>query len=227
MEITLKSVKHWHELMEEARSNVNKFRGQSDVDWQLIPKAGRAEYPKENDLLIFKQWKRRAKFYLNHNNLDDWEMLSIAQHTGLPTRLLDWTHNPMVALFFCCFENIEKDGAVFIFPPDKYVLTENNPFELKSDIVFYQPVTSNERLANQYGYFSIHKNPRVEFKAKSRYGALIKIIVPRKLKKELILMLNQYGINFLTLFPDLEGLSKHLSWFYQQPGLGESMLEYE
>jgi len=227
-EIILKSVIEWHELMSKYISNYYKFRGQSDVDWLLIPKAGRGKYSSEHDHLIFRQWKRRAKFYLKQESLQDWELLSIAQHTGLPTRLLDWSHNPMVALFFCCFENIEKDGAVFIFAADKYVVTDDkNPFDLKSDIVFYQPTTSTDRLANQYGYFSVHKNPKKEFDLKSKFGEITKVIIPSDLKKDLLIMLNQYGINFLTLFPDLEGLSKHLSWFYQLENISESSLEFE
>ena len=203
--------------MEEYNLNYYKFRGQSDSSWKLIPKTGRPEYSKQNDEVIFKQWKRRAKFYIKNNDLDNWEMLSIAQHTGLPTRFLDWSQNPMVSLFFCCFENIEKEGAVFAFAPKKYINTENkNPFELESDVVFYQPNTANERLANQSGYFSIHKNPEKEFKMDSNIGELIKIMIPAKLKSDLISMLNQYGINFLSLYPDLEGLSKHLCWFYQK-----------
>ena len=88
-------------------------------------KAGRDEFSKQNDQIIFKQWKRRANFYLKQDKSNDYELLSIAQHTGLPTRLLDWTHNPMVALFFSCIENLEKDGAVFIFPPENYILKRN------------------------------------------------------------------------------------------------------
>ena len=40
----------------------------------------------------------------------------------------------------------------------------------------------------------------------SKIGDLEKIIIPSSLKKDLILMLNQYGINFLSLFPDFRGL---------------------
>lgn len=43
-----------------------------------------------------------------------------------------------------------------------------------------------------------------------------KIIISKRFKREIARMLNQYGINYLLLFPDLEGLSKHLSWFYEK-----------
>ena len=146
----------------------------------------------------------------------------------LPTRFLDWSHNPMVALFFSCFENMDNDGAVYMFPPENYVIAETgDPFNQKKEILFYQPITSNERMANQFGYFSVHKNPGKEFDMTSTIGVLEKIIIPSDLKKDLILMLNQYGINFLTLFPDLEGLSKHLSWFYQLDNIALSKLKLE
>lgn len=227
-EIKLKSVNHWHELMEKYRNNLYKFRGQSDASWKLIPKAGRPELSSMNDQLIFKQWKRRAKFYLKQNDLSDWELISIAQHTGLPTRLLDWSHNPLVALFFCCIENVDKDGVVFTFPPVNFAKTESkDPFDQKADVLFYQPITTHERLANQLGYFSVHKTPTKEFNMSSKYGDIVKIVIPSTLKKDLISMLNRYGINYLTLFPDLEGLSKHLSWFYQQDNLVQSILDFE
>lgn len=44
------------------------------------------------------------------------------------------------------------------------------------------------------------------------FGELEKIIISKVLKEELTFTLNQYGINYLTIYPDLEGLSKHLSW---------------
>lgn len=185
-EIKITSLSNWHTTIAKYKSNIFKFRGQSNIDWQLIPKAGREEFSKTNDEIIFKQWKRRAKFYLNHKNLNEWELLSIAQHTGLPTRLLDWSHNPLVALFFCCFENFDIDGAVYIYPADKYVIDDKfGPFEIKNEMTFYQPTTSIERLANQYGYFSVHKNPNKNFNGNSKHGDLVKLIINKKLKPNL------------------------------------------
>ena len=214
-EIQLESIMQWHDILNQHISPNYKFRGQSDSSWDLIPKAGRSEYSHFSDEKIFTQWKRRAHFLIKDNKFNDWELLAIAQHTGLPTRLLDWSHNPMVSLFFACIDNLDKDGAVYIIENTSYLVEDRvNIFNFKKDVHFYQPKTSNERLASQLGYFSVHKNPKKQIDWSSLYNST-KIIIPSGLKDDLIIMLNQYGVNYLSLFPDLEGLSKHLSWFYQ------------
>ena len=50
-------------------------------------------------------------------------------------------------------------------------------------------------------------------------------LLQKEIKKDLMFMLNQYGINYLTLFPDLEGLSKHLGWFAENYNYWDNSFE--
>lgn len=216
-EIEIKSIDDFHKRIEKYRKTTwFKFRGQSDVNWELIPKAGRIPYTNVSDISLFIHWKRRATSHLKKEINSEWEFLAIAQHTGLPTRLLDWTHNPLVAAFFATAENMEKDGAIYIYNPNTVISHDLiNPFEIEitKKIEFHQPNSSSSRIINQLGYFSVHSSPKMSLNDKTKDGTLEKLIIKKELKKELMHMLNQYGLNYLTLLPDLEGLSKHLAWF--------------
>jgi hypothetical protein len=219
-EIKIDSIISFHKQIERYRkSSIVQYRGQSNHEWTLTPKAGRIQYREYDDMNIFRHWKRRAIAYLNKENYSDWELLAIAQHSGLPTRLLDWSINPLVAAFFAVIDNFDTNGALFLYNSGHRIKHESvQPFEYDESnkkIGIYQPSASSTRIINQLGYFTIHNKPSLALNDHTKDGELTKFIINKNIKKEIMYMVHQYGINYLTLFPDLDGLSKHLSWFIE------------
>src|SRR6266498_5137977 len=102
------------------------FRGVCNKAYQLVPALARNWDGSLNDLKLVENYsihelKVRATNLVDFRPSNDFEWLIIAQHYGIPTRLLDWTSNPLVALFFACNGDFSNDGAVYNFSGPKFL----------------------------------------------------------------------------------------------------------
>lgn len=103
------------------------YRGVSNYGLLLEP--GVLRMPKysliEEHSMLTQFSKCSANYIEKFDKKDDKVLLELAQHYGVPTRLLDFTNNPLVALFFCCIDD-ENDGSVYVLNKVLYKMYINN-----------------------------------------------------------------------------------------------------
>jgi hypothetical protein len=121
------------------------FRGQADWRHDLLPGIFRKEGDRQGDRydeaeMYLEFIRRYPEHSSSHENIFEW--LTLMQHYGLPTRLLDWTTNLLVALFFAVNDEKNKDGAVFAFNPSS-TLSDDHYFSSFLEIL----VTSKSRVS--------------------------------------------------------------------------------
>lgn len=196
------------------------FRGQSSSDYLLIPSIGRLFKEGQESVLIqyerdiFEDFKRKFSMFTDARPKNDKEFLFLGQHYGLPTRLLDWTYNPLIALFFACCSNFDKNGVVF----QSYEFSRGEFNEERYDILSFPSITllkpnmTDVRYKNQNGLFVLYPKPWEESfeKISTRY------IIPSSCKRGILNKLEKIGFTRSYIMPSLDSLCKDIVDIHNQ-----------
>ncbi len=206
------------------------FRGQQS-DAPLLPRLAR-KVPQSRfaniERLMFKEFQRTSHALMDRDLVSDWDFLSVAQHHGLPTRLLDWTYSALAGLWFAVEKPPADDdgglrpGVVWLLKTrvDDFVDEDGHTSPFSNALTrIYRPRVITRRIAAQGGLFTVHMVPKdkglLALEKNAHFaGRLVKFVIPGPAFDNIRKHLHGCGVNRFSLFPDLDGLSDHLAWRY-------------
>jgi hypothetical protein len=210
------------------------YRGQASAHWRLDSSLTRADKFKIHEReLYYEVLSLKPDAFTNDDTV--YERLITMQHYGMPTRLMDLSRNPLVAIFFAC-NNLElknEDGAIFIFTPkisevinfehksldhlkalfsedDDVEITENESAEkdFLDKLTYIRGVAKNQRITNQSGDF-IFVGKKISTKdIEEKVEELI--VIDAKVKQTLLELLEKLNVHGGAVYPDLTHMSNYI-----------------
>jgi hypothetical protein len=217
------------------------WRGHSKSEWKLSPAVYRHNRGHSYEMSVALHFERQAPARYTDCPADALHWLFLMQHYGLPTRLLDWTQSPLIALFFTiCEERYDPDPAVLwaldpvalnldqhkmntILPassvtqPDLFLrYLAEDAFVIngtKPDVILATfPPHLDTRMMVQQACSTIHGTTKALEELDNKDKFLRKIEIPSDQKPELRRVLqDMLGIRQSTIYPDLEHLARDLA----------------
>lgn len=195
------------------------FRGQTNIHKKLRPSISRV-----SGISQYKELKLKNEYSKRIAHLeqikDEEEFYFLMQHYGIKTRLLDWSSNPLVALYFAVNKDDENDGCIKIINPKilNHIFNEGDLITLsdllsekqdQSKVLAIKTRYTNKRMSAQGAEFTYHLNYDYMEDIKALNDLFYDTIeIPKEVKNKIKSKLSTLGVNQGTLFPDLENIAK-------------------
>ncbi|WP_286238471.1 FRG domain-containing protein [Neptuniibacter halophilus] len=205
----------------------------------------------EQEDRAIRVFRRKAHYFLNDTSVlkDDFRCLALMQHHGAPTRLLDFTKSPYVASYFA-LHSCTAPAAVWAVntpalwheatPPEAPQLTREaiDPRDSNNLHRYFlsneypvvwpgEPWSMDRRIVAQAGTFMLPG--RIDESVETLLNnydydgdILAKIIIPPEIRREAMEALYRMNITHATLFPDLDGLARSISYELEVSWVGTS-----
>lgn len=202
------------------------YRGQNNKYLPLIPSLYRKKSYIENENNIIQDFNLKAEAFLNQEleTFDDVDKIALMQHYGVPTRLLDFTESPLIALFFS-LEKLSSESynaAPCVYAINTKAFSHNsNGLLLTSKqiaskginrikgLCAFSPKLKSKRLTAQKGVFVLfNQNKPLELSIKE--DNIIKIEIERECINKIKQELNNIGITPSIIYPDFTGLAEEI-----------------
>ena len=226
-----------HDMI-SADNEIRWFRGHASASWNVEPHIWRPETVGDERNFTNRFRTRAAMRRPSSPASDDYSgWLSLMQHYGLPTRLLDWTRSPLIAAYFAVSRYrsskvAPEDAVIWVLRPHTLNSLEGYenltyPIDSKSGVEMIQPafrstVTENGkvlavmavendlRMFVQQGAFTIHSDrmPLNKREGHSRY--LVPLLIKAQYVTQLAWEVHICGIRRGDIFPDLANLADEL-----------------
>lgn len=210
------------------------FRGLGDTGFALVPTIGRIpRYSLSREQQVLAAFRRRLPQFTSEGGFSEWDYIALAQHHGVPTRLLDWTTNPLVAAYFAASASLGRrdvrlgratiravpehdsvDCRIIATRVRRSIVIDTSaigdPFALP-DVGFALPRTISTRISSQSGLFSVHPRPDLPWIEPLRNPDDI-FDIPGADRSFFLRRLFYFGVDPLYLMDGLDGLGARTTW---------------
>lgn len=220
------------------------YLGQSDLKGNLVPAFYKSGIDPDLEREVLRDYRQSSAEFAPVKGASDVDILIASHLNALPTRIIDWPGNPLVALFLAV-ESLGSDtGRVWVLNPwAMNELTANLPFVPLSDSEYFKkyvvnldnpegatrpeaiqpmafrPIRTTRNYNLQNIYWTVHGRSatplnELSFFMKRADAFMTTIQVAGEAKKSIMKELHDIGITRSNLFPGLASLARTLAYRY-------------